>query len=497
MEQSTSGKVSEQTTPAPDTTEATTPRSLVVALGVVMIAAFMDLLDATIVSVAAPAIAADLGASGTALQWTVAGYTLALGSGLVTGGWIGDSFGRRRVFLAGLSGFVLASAGCALAPDPTWLIVLRVAQGLAAGLMVPQVFGIIRSSFAPAAQAKAFGAYGAVLSLASVVGPLLGGLLAEADLFGLGWRTIFWVNIPIGVLGLILGARVIPESKAPGAARLDLLGAALISAAAVLVLLPLVQGREWGWPAWSFVLLALAVPTVILFGVHERRLQARGGQPILGPALLRVKAFSSGLAISLLFFGALGSFFLLLALYLQLGTGRTALDTGLVILPYAVGSILTSGLGVALAARAGRALLITGGLALAASQAWLLLVVRDGADPGYWTLAAPMFLGGLGLGLTAPILVNVVMAGVPGRDAGTAAGVLSTVTQIGNAASVAVLGTIFFTALTDTAAIPAAGPVALATYGNALTTILPWQIACYLAAAALMLLLPRRATSTT
>jgi MFS family permease len=232
----------------PPTPATVTGRAAVVAVAVVLIAALMDLLDATIVSVAAPDIAEDLGASQAALQWTLAGYALAIGAGLITGGRVGDQFERRRVVLLGLAGFALASAGCALAPNPEVLIATRVAQGLAGGLMVPQVFGIIRSSLGPETRGRALGAYGAVLGLASVAGPLLGGLLVDADLFGLGWRTIFWVNIPVALVGLALRARFLPESWAPGGARLDLSGAALAAAAAVLVLLPLVQGRGWGWP---------------------------------------------------------------------------------------------------------------------------------------------------------------------------------------------------------------------------------------------------------
>lgn len=475
--------------PTPTTPAAVTGRVAVLAVAVVLIADFMDLLDATIVSVAAPAIAADLGASESALQWTLAGYTLAIGAGLITGGRLGDQHGRRRVFLVGLAAFTLTSAGCALAPTPEILIGTRVAQGLAAGLMVPQVFGIIRSSLEPKARSAAFGAYGAVLSLASVAGPLLGGLLVDADLFGLGWRTIFWVNIPVGILGLVLGARFLPESRARASARLDLLGAALAAAAAVLLLLPLVQGREWGWPWWGFALLALSVAAVALFVGWERRLVARGGAPILDPALLRIRAFAAGTAVSLLFFGAIGSFFLLLSLYLQLGTGRTALATGLIILPYAVGSILTSGVGVALAARAGRVLLVTGALALAASQVLLLVIVRSDADPSYWALALPLFLGGLGLGLAAPPLVDVILSGVPAEDAGAAGGVLTTVSQVGGAAGVAVLGVVFFGVLEDSFA---GGAVPLAGYADAFTAILPWQIGCYVLAAALMLLLPAR-----
>jgi EmrB/QacA subfamily drug resistance transporter len=455
-------------------------RRAAVVLAVILIADFMELLDATIVTVAAPAIAEDLGAGEAALQWLLAGYTLAIGAGLITGGRLGDQLGRRRVFLLGLGAFMVASAGCGLAPDPGVLIGMRVVQGLAGGLMIPQVFGIIRASFDEGARAKALGAYGAVLGLASVAGPLLGGVLVEADLFGLGWRAIFWVNVPVAIAGLVLGARFMPESRESGDTRLDLPGAVLAGTAAVLLLLPLMQGRDWGWPWWGFLVLALAVPVAAGFLVRERRLVARGGQPILDPALLRVRAFAGGLSVALLFFGALGAYFLLFSLYLQFGTGRTALETGLVILPYAIGSIITSGIGVQFASRAGRALLVSGALVLAASQLVLLLVVRAG-EPSYWALAVPLFIGGLGLGLTAPSLINVVLAGVPARDAGAAGGVLSTVTQLGNALGVAVLGVVFFTRLDS------------AGHADAFAATLPWQAACYLAAAALMFLLPKRA----
>ncbi|WP_243716459.1 MFS transporter [Actinomadura darangshiensis] len=319
----------------------------------------VDLLDVTIVTVAAPSIAADLDAGEAQLQWMLAAYTLALGSGLITGGRVGDDHGRRRVFLVSLAGFALASAACALAPSPGVLIAMRVVQGLAGGFMVPQVFGIIRSSFDPAGMARALGAYGAVQGLAAVAGPLLGGALVDADLWGLSWRTIFWVNVPVAVVALAVGARVLPEPVAERRARLDVPGAVLSALGVALILLPVVQGRA-------------------VFAGYERRLAARGGQPVFAPELLRVKTFTAGLAASVLFFGAIGSFFLVLSLYLQTGTGRSVWDTGLVLLPYAIGAIITSGVGVNLAAKAGRALLVTGSLALAASQGVIWILVRDG-----------------------------------------------------------------------------------------------------------------------
>ncbi|MFD9949027.1 MFS transporter [Nonomuraea sp. NPDC059023] len=481
---------SPHTASPPDSSMITSGRVALIAVAVVLLADFMELLDATIVSVAAPEIMRELGASESAIQWTVAGYTLAMGAVLITGGRLGDQFGRRRVFLGGLSGFGVASVLCALAPSPEALIATRVLQGLAGGLMVPQVFGIIRSSLRPAARAKAFGAYGAVLSLASVAGPLLGGFLVDADLFGLGWRAIFWVNIPIAIAGLILGARYLPESQAEEKPRLDVPGAVLGAVTSVLVLLPLVQGREWGWPWWGYAMMASSLLTGGLFLLWGRRVSSRGEQPVFDPALLRVRSFSGGLAASLLFFGAVGSFFFLFSLYLQLGLGMSAWETGLVIVPYAAGAIVTSGIGVQFAGRAGRALLIGGALVLAVSQVVLLVVVGTGAHPGYWLLALPLFIGGLGLGLTAPSLVNVILAGVPARAAGSAGGVLTTVSQIGSAVGVAVLGGVFFAGVDGALA---AGTAVSDGFAQAFAAILPWQIGFYVLAAVLMLLLPARA----
>lgn len=465
-------------------------RSAGIAVAVILFASFMDLVDATIVVVAAPALAADLGADAAQLQWIVAAYTLALGSALITGGRIGDSYGRRRIFLYSLAGFVAASALCGLASTPVMLILTRVLQGLAAGLMVPQVFGIIRSSFDATGRAKAFGAYGVVLSLASVAGPLLGGLLVDANLFGLGWRTIFWVNVPFGLLALLVGIKVLPESTGTARAKLDVTGAVLTNTAVLLILLPLIQGRDWGWPWWGFALIAAGIGVLFAFVAFEKHVAARGGQPLLDPSLLRVRSFSAGLVAATLFFGAIAAFFLALSVYLQDGTGRSAWQTGLVILPYAFGSIITSGVGIALVAKAGRALCITGALILAISQAMLWWLVRDGQDPGYWMLALALFIGGLGLGLTAPILVNLILAGIPGKDAGAAGGVLTTATQIGGAAGIAVLGTVFFAA-----ADRGDSPDRIQVFSDALGAVLPWQVLLYLAAAALMLLLPRVAAA--
>lgn len=456
---------------------ATSPATVV---AVILVAAFMDLLDVTIVAVAAPDIQSSLGASPAQLQWTIAAYALALGAALITGGRIGDLYGRRRAFLIGMATFVVASAACALAATPEALITTRIVQGLAAGLMVPQVFGIIRASLTPGQMGAALGAYGGVQGLASIAGPLLGGLLVTANLFGLGWRTIFWVNVPVGLVALVLGWRVLPESQEPNAARLDLRGAGLLAASLVLMLLPIVQGQAWGWPWWGWLLLVAGLPGLAGFLVLQRRIADRGGQPVLDPQLLRHRAFTGGLLASLAFFGGIASFFLLLSVYLQDGTGRSALTTGLITLPYALGSLITSPVAVRLSAHYGRRLLIIGSLAIAASHAFLWLVITRIAEPTWWQLGGPLLLGGLGLGLAAPPLVNVILAAVPARSAGSAGGVLSTVNQLGGSIGVAALGTLFFAHLTTG-------------HGDAFAAVLPWQVGLYLVAAGLMMLLPAKA----
>lgn len=454
-------------------------------IAVILIATFMDLVDVTIVAVAAPNIQASLGASPAQLQWIIAVYALSLGAALITGGRLGDSYGRRRTFLVGLAAFVLASAACALAPTVGVLIGSRVIQGLAAGVMVPQVFGIIRSSLEPRQMGAALGAYGGVQGLASIAGPLLGGLLVTANLFGLEWRSIFWVNVPIGLVVLLIGLKVLPESSQPTAATLDLRGATLLAGSLLLLLLPIVQGQTWGWPIWGWGILAAGLAGLVLFVIFERRLAARGGQPVLDPGLLTNRAFTGGLLASLAFFGGVASFFLLLSIYLQDGTGRTALTTGLITLPYALGSMITSGAGVKLAARHGRSLLITGSLTIAASHAAMWLVITGIDQPVWWQLGGPLLLGGLGLGLAAPPLVNVVLSAVPGRQAGSAGGVLSTVNQIGGSVGVAALGTLFFTQIASSNTREPASA-----FGGALADVLPWQVGIYLVAAALMFLLP-------
>lgn len=456
-------------------------------IAVILAASFMDLVDVTIVAVAAPDIVDSLRATAGQLQWMTASYALALGATLITGGRLGDVHGRRPVFLTGVAGFVLASAACALAPSAGVLIAMRVVQGIFAGLMVPQVFGIIRSSLPPAQMGAALGAYGAVQGIASIAGPLLGGVLVSGDILGMGWRTIFWVNVPIGIAALLIGLRVLPDSREEHRSRLDLAGAGLLAVALLLLLAPIIQGRSWGWPAWGWTVMVAGLVPLAMFLVLERRMARRGGDPIMDPALLRDRALACGLAASFLFFGGIAIYFLALSLYLQDGQGRTALTTGLITLPYAVGSMVTSGAGVKLAQTHGKALLVSGSLVIAVSHALLWVLLAMVANPAWWVIGIPLLIGGLGLGLAAPPLVGTILAGVPPRHAGAAGGVLSTINQVGSAAGIAALGTVFFAHATDRLGDQAAPAQAFA---DALAATLPWQIGLYVLAAVLLSLLP-------
>jgi EmrB/QacA subfamily drug resistance transporter len=423
--------------------EAPDPRRWL-GLAVVLLAAFMDFIDVTIVVIAAPVIQADLGASYAAVQWLLAGYTLPFGLLLITGGRLGDLFGRKRLFLVGVLGFTLASAGCALAGSTGMLIAARVAQGVAAGLMVPQVLATIQVAFPRAERPRAYGLYGAVAGLAFSAAPIIGGLLVERDLFGLSWRTVFLINLPVGVAALAAGAVLLRESRAEWRTRLDLVGVAVVSLALLLVLYPLIQGNELGWPAWCFAMMAAALPVLAGFVWHERRLERRGLVPLIPMSLFRERSFVAGLADAFVVFSAVSSFFLVLSLTLQAGHGRSPLATGLLLTPWSIGLGVTAAVASRSAATVGRRLVSAGTLLLTAAMLLLLVAVRGGGDDlGAGRLLPGLLVGGLGLGLVAPVLVDIALSAVPPRDAGTASGVTNTVMQVGGAAGLALLGTLF------------------------------------------------------
>jgi EmrB/QacA subfamily drug resistance transporter len=411
-------------------------RSKAPALAVLMAATFMFVLDFFIVNVAIPSTQRDLHASDGAIQLVVATYAIALAAGLIVGGRLGDLIGRRRALMIGLGIFTVASAVCGDAQTATVLIAGRVAQGLGAALFSPQVLAIIGVTYQGEERTKAITLYGLVLGLGAVSGQLIGGLLIHFDILGLGWRSCYLVNLPIGLAALVLAPRAIAESRG-GNAKLDAGGAVLVAAALVAIVLPLVEGRAQGWPLWTWLSLAAAVPLLAAFV----RTQRRAAAPLLPPGLFAHRSFSAGLAVSIVFYAGMASFFLVLAIYLQEGSGQDALGSGLTFTPLAAGYLAAS----IAAPRLGRRALQLGGLVRAAGLAGLAAAVELGASTG--ALVPILLVDGIGMGLLTAPLVATVLAGMDPRDAGAATGVLSTAQQVGNTIGVAVIGAVFYGAL--------------------------------------------------
>jgi EmrB/QacA subfamily drug resistance transporter len=411
------------------------------ALPVVLAGTFMVVLDFFIVNVAMPAIQADLHASTGAIEWVVAGYGLTFATLLITAGRLGDQLGRRRMFSAGLIGFTLASAACGLATTPEMLIVARAFQGAAAALLSTNVLSIIGVTYTGPDRLRALSIYGTVLGLAAVGGQLIGGALVETA----GWRSIFLINVPVGIAALALTSPLVPESRSGTRTRLDLVGTALITLALVAVVLPLVEGRQHGWPLWTWLSLAAAPVTLALFAAHSRALHARGGVPLLDPTLFRDRGFSAGLLTQLAFWSGQASFFLVFALYLQQGRGLGALQAGLVFTILAVAYMAASVKATALTTRLGRGAPALGALSLAAGHGLLAATVAGIGGGGSVAVLVPaLLLIGAGMGMVITPLTSTVLAGVPAQHAGAASGALSTMQQVGNAIGVAVTGIIFF-----------------------------------------------------
>jgi EmrB/QacA subfamily drug resistance transporter len=449
---------------------------------------FMALLDFFIVNVALPDTQHDLHASSSGIQWVVAGYGLAVASGLVTGGRLGDLFGRRRMFILGLLVFAAASAACGLAPNSGVLIGARIAQGLGSALFMPQILGMIGVAFSGAWQARAYTGYGLTAGLGAVFGQLIGGALIQANLFGLGWRAIYWINVPIGLAAALLAVRALPSVPRTGRTRLDPVGGLLLTLAVLALVLPLVEGRQDGWPAWTWVCLAASPVLLASFYAHQRRLIGRGGEPVLNPVLFTQRSFAAGMPIAMVYNSAVASFFFVLALYLQLGRGMSALDSGLLFTAVGVPYLATSMRSGKLAARFGRKLMIVGCVAQAAGYALAALTVHTRGD-GHtvlWLIPA-MAVIGAAMGLAYAPMFGVVLAGVDPKHASSASGLLATVQQVGGATGIALAGIVFFDLL-------GAHPTATA-FTSAFGVTLLLLAGISLASAALMRLLPVHPTA--
>jgi EmrB/QacA subfamily drug resistance transporter len=390
-------------------------------LAILLLAAFMNLLDVSIVNIAIPSIQRNLHASYADVQWALAGYTLAYALVLITGGRLGDTFGRKRLFLIGVTGFTIMSALCGAAQSPGELIACRVVQGAMGAIMVPQVLAVIQVIFPPAERIKALAGFGVTAGLGTVSGPLLGGLLIQHNLFGLDWRPIFLINVPVGILAVAASSVLVRESRAPHPPKLDPVGVGLISAALLLLLYPLVEGRQLGWPAWTFISMAAAAPVLAGFIGYERMKTRRDGSPLVPLSLFRDRGFSAGMAVTLTFFLGIASFALVLTLFLQLGLGFTPLHAGLTFLPFSIGVLLSSGAAARLAPRFGRGVTMAGALVIAAGMAGLIAIVHHyGAAVTTWELTPGLLAAGLGLGAVIAPLADIVLDRVPGQDAGSA-----------------------------------------------------------------------------
>jgi len=419
-------------------------------LAVVLTGAFITVLDYFIANVAVPSIQAGLHASSAEAQGVIVGYGVAFTAGMVTGGRIGDLYGRRRLFTAGMALFMVTSAACGLAPSAAVLVGMRVLQGAAASLMVPQVLGIV-AVMCPdeASRNRAFTVYGLVLGLAAVFGQLIGGLLITVNIAGIGWRAIFWLSVPVCAVSLSLVRRLVPESRHADGARLDVPGALLVTVTLAVLVFSLTAGQQEGWPLWSWLCLAAIAPLLAITSVYLRRMSRTDGSPVIDPGLFRERRFPAGLGALLAYFMALGSFFFLLALYLQRGHGLSPLGSGLVFFALGAGYLASSLLAPRLAGKLGqRAGLVVGPVTVAVGYvlAAVAVTATPVTGPVGW-LVPPLVVAGSGMGLTTGPLTSTVLAGAAPDHAASASGAANTAQEGGAAIGVAIVGTVFFPAL--------------------------------------------------
>ncbi|MFD4502822.1 MFS transporter [Streptomyces sp. NPDC058457] len=476
---------------------------------VMILAALLDMIDGSIVNTALPSIGKGLSATPAQLEWTVSAYMLGFAAALIIAGHLGDRFGRRKLFLAGVALFALASLAGAVAADPGQLIAARAVQGVSAAVLLPQVLGSFRVMFDGAERGRVFAVYGAIAGVAVAVGVLLGGVLTDWNLFGWGWRTVFAVNLPLAAVVLVLGARWIPEDRRRGrdridvgrgrfdvdggrgridvdggridadGGRIDVLGNLFLAAALVAIVLPLVEGRANGWPLWGWLCLAAGLAALLgLVGWES----VRGVEhPLLPVGLFAEPAFSAGLLIQLLFYGGMSGFMMVFTIWLQSGQGYTPTQAGVLMVAFSAGAFLSAPMADGMIARFGRTVLVLGALLMVGGFWWLHHATGTAAafHTGAWPLVPGLVVAGIGLGFLVVPLVNVVLTAVPADLAGGASGIFSTAQQFGGALGVAVIGNVFFS--------HADGGLR-----QAITHAGPWAVGAYALCAVLCLALPRR-----
>jgi EmrB/QacA subfamily drug resistance transporter len=414
-------------------------------MGVLIFASFMDLLDATIVNVALPSIRDDLGANGAQLEWTVGGYLLSFAVLMITGGRLGDMLGRRRMFVTGVVGFTAGSALACVAPSIGVLLVARVVQGGLAAMMVPQVLSSLQALYTPRERAAMLGLIGGVSGLSAVIGPVLGGWLVSSDAFGIGWRSIFLINLPVGLVLVVLALRWVPDTRSAHPLRPDPLGLVLATAGLLGVVYALVEGREQDWAAWIWAVGGAGVALLATSVVQQKRRERTTGSALLPMRLFSDRGFSAGLVTQGAFQGSLAGFALVLTVYVQTGLGWSAIHAGMTLLPFSLGAFVGTGISVPLGMKLGKAVMVVGAGLQSVATVWVLSTVHGEADGlSTWHLVPALVVSGIGLGMLVVPLADIALATVPTTEAGAASGAFGTVQQVGAALGIAVIGTVFF-----------------------------------------------------
>src|SRR3954469_6392249 len=446
--------------PPPSSTASARRRWL--AFAVVVSASMMDLLDATVAQVAGPVIREDLGGSLADLQWMTAAYTLAMAVMLLTGGRLGDAFGRRRMLLIGASGFTLSSLAVAAAPSMELLIAARTLQGAFGAVMLPQGFGLIRELFPPQDLGKVWGIFGPIAGLSAILGPVIAGLLIHAA----DWRAIFLVNVPVGAFVVLAGAKFLPETASIGGrevarggsagadrargrgagrtrGRTDVRGFLIGGAGMALLVYPLVQGRELGWPAWTKLMLVASIPVLTLFAYSQIARKRAGGMPLIEPSVFSKRSYVSGVVFAMVFLGTMGGLTLTLTVLLQLGLGYSPIHASLTTAPYALGGFAGSAAGGMLLAKLGRTILQAGLIVKGAGIVALYVALHD-ATLSTADFVVPLFVAGIGMGMVFVPLFDIVLGGVEDHEVGSASGVLQAMQQLGMSLGIAGIGTLLF-----------------------------------------------------
>ena len=425
----------------------TTGISRWLALGVMLVGPLLGVIDFFIANIGINSIRTSLQAGLGEIELVVAGYGLTYAVCLITGGRLGDIYGRKKIFILGLVGFTTTSALCGLAANATWLVIWRLLQGCTAAVMFPQALSFLHVSFSASAKRLAFSIYGAAIGFGSILGQILGGFLIQANLFGLGWRPIFLINVPIGLATAVAAWLVLRESQSEKPPRLDPIGTVLLSLALFLFSLPFMEGRDAGWPAWAWIALAASVPLFAVFLRWEHRLARTGATPLVEPRLLQDRGFLVGIGVTCIYFAGHSSMLLVLCLFLQLSLNLNPFQAGLSLAPFSFGFLLGSAFSGKLNGYLGRKSLHVGTAVLGVTLAALAWEASSIHGQQSFIFVFSCFLYGIGRGLVTTPLFNTVLSGVPAQDAGAAAGIVSTAQQVANSVGIAVLGAVAFSVI--------------------------------------------------